>query len=62
MTSRKLITGEDELSSLAIGTKVADALVKILRQIQTRPRYIIAKVFSPHTNLILECTSSTDCM
>ncbi|GAB1199131.1 hypothetical protein APSETT444_008476 [Aspergillus pseudonomiae] len=44
MTSRKLITGDSELSSLAIGTKVASALVSVLRQIQVRPRYIIAKV------------------
>jgi uncharacterized protein YgbK (DUF1537 family) len=44
MTSRKLITGQDELSSLAIGAKVAEALVRVLQQIQVRPRYIIAKV------------------
>ncbi|KAB8274317.1 hypothetical protein BDV30DRAFT_209245 [Aspergillus minisclerotigenes] len=43
MTSRKLITGDSELSSLAIGTNVASALVSVLRQIQVRPRYIIAK-------------------
>lgn len=44
MTSRKLITGDDELSSLAIGTKVAEALVSVLQGIQERPRYIITKV------------------
>ncbi|PKX93797.1 uncharacterized protein P174DRAFT_441047 [Aspergillus novofumigatus IBT 16806] len=43
MTSRKLITGQDELDSLAIGARVAEALVKVLQQIQVRPRYIIAK-------------------
>ncbi|RHZ47107.1 uncharacterized protein CDV56_100400 [Aspergillus thermomutatus] len=43
MTSRKLITGRDELSSLAIGAKVAEALVQVLQLIQVRPRYIIAK-------------------
>ncbi|KAL1988548.1 hypothetical protein VTN96DRAFT_8943 [Rasamsonia emersonii] len=43
MTSRKLITGDDELSSLAIGTKVAEALVSVLQGIQERPRYIITK-------------------
>ncbi|KAE8360117.1 hypothetical protein BDV27DRAFT_44925 [Aspergillus caelatus] len=43
MTSRKLITGDSELSSLAIGTNVASALVSVLRKIQIRPRYIIAK-------------------
>ncbi|PKY09110.1 hypothetical protein P168DRAFT_332706 [Aspergillus campestris IBT 28561] len=43
MTSRTLITGEDELSSLAIGSKVADALVGVLRGVEVRPRYIITK-------------------
>lgn len=43
MTSRKLITGDNELSSLAIGTSVAQALVQVLQRIQVRPRYIIAK-------------------
>ncbi|RHZ59850.1 hypothetical protein CDV55_106099 [Aspergillus turcosus] len=43
MTSRKLITGRDELSSLAIGAKVAEALVRVLQLIEVRPRYIIAK-------------------
>lgn len=44
MTSRKLITGSDELSSLKIGSVVAEALVSVLQQIEVRPRYIIAKV------------------
>jgi hypothetical protein len=44
MTSRKLITGADELSSLKIGSVVAEALVSVLQQIDVRPRYIIAKV------------------
>ncbi|KAL4948670.1 hypothetical protein BDW69DRAFT_176033 [Aspergillus filifer] len=43
MTSRALITGGDELSSLAIGSKVAEALVRVLEGIEVRPRYIIAK-------------------
>jgi hypothetical protein len=46
MTSRKLITGQDELDSLAIGARVAEALVRVLQLIQVRPRYIIAKVRS----------------
>lgn len=46
MTSRELVTGDDELSSLAIGATVAEALVRISRGIEVRPRYIIAKVFS----------------
>ena len=44
MTSRKLITGKDGISSLDIGSKVAEVLVKILQKIEVRPRYIIAKV------------------
>ncbi|KAJ5925955.1 hypothetical protein N7454_007465 [Penicillium verhagenii] len=43
MTSRKLITGKDELSSLSIGAVVAEALVNVLRRIEVRPRYIVAK-------------------
>lgn len=43
MTSRKLITGSDELSSLKIGSVVASALVLFLRMLIPRPRYIIAK-------------------
>ncbi|OJJ63863.1 hypothetical protein ASPSYDRAFT_83906 [Aspergillus sydowii CBS 593.65] len=43
MTSRALITGGDELSSLAIGSRVAEALVKVLQGVEVRPRYIIAK-------------------
>ncbi|KAJ6111076.1 hypothetical protein N7486_003311 [Penicillium sp. IBT 16267x] len=43
MTSRKLITGKDELSSLSIGAAVAEALVSVLQRIEVRPRYIIAK-------------------
>ncbi|GIZ41881.1 hypothetical protein CKM354_000517000 [Cercospora kikuchii] len=43
MTSRKLITGSDELSSLKIGNVVAAALVSFLRCLIPRPRYIIAK-------------------
>jgi len=44
MTSRKLITGADEVSSLKIGGVVASALVTFLRLLKPRPRYIIAKV------------------
>ncbi|KAK6378880.1 hypothetical protein LTS17_006583 [Exophiala oligosperma] len=43
MTSRKLITGHDERSSLAIGSVIAKALVLFLRLLNPRPRYIIAK-------------------
>lgn len=44
MTSRELVKGHDALSSLGIGGSVAAALVEIIQQISTRPRYIIAKV------------------
>lgn len=40
MTSRELITGDDHLVT---GSKIAKALVQIVEQISTRPRYIIAK-------------------
>lgn len=43
MTSRKLITGQDALISLQIGSKVAQALVDIIEKIETKPRYLIAK-------------------
>ena len=43
MTSRDLITGKDEHESLNIGSVVAKSLVRILQQLKTRPRYVIAK-------------------
>lgn len=43
MTSRTLLKGDDALSSLNIGSKVAKALVQLMLGIQVRPRYIIAK-------------------
>jgi uncharacterized protein YgbK (DUF1537 family) len=43
MTSRDLILGEDERSSLDIGSVIAAALVSFLVRLQTKPRYIIAK-------------------
>jgi hypothetical protein len=47
MTSRKLLVGKDALSSLRIGSVVADALVRVVQNINIRPRYIIAKVLFP---------------
>lgn len=44
MTSRELVTGEDEASSLDIGSKVAEALVNFLTSLKVKPRYIISKV------------------
>jgi uncharacterized protein YgbK (DUF1537 family) len=43
MTSRKLITGADEASSLDIGSIVAKSLVSFLTRLKTKPRYVIAK-------------------
>lgn len=43
MTSRELVTGVDALSSLNIGSVVAAALVRVVRDIEVRPRYIVAK-------------------
>ncbi|KAL4794061.1 NADP-dependent oxidoreductase domain-containing protein [Aspergillus venezuelensis] len=43
MTSRDLITGNDGLSSLKIGSTVAAVLVSFLRLLIPEPRYVIAK-------------------
>lgn len=43
MTSRQLVKGTDALSSLSIGSRVAQALVALMEGINVRPRYIIAK-------------------
>lgn len=53
MTSRKIITGTDERSSLNIGTVVANALVLFLRMLNPRPRYIIAKVYQSRNVFIV---------
>jgi uncharacterized protein YgbK (DUF1537 family) len=42
-TSRRLVTGADAEGSLAIGRRVSDGLVAIVRAISTRPRYLLAK-------------------
>ena len=43
MTSRKLIVGGDQLSSLKIGGVVAESLVQFLKMVTAKPRYVIAK-------------------
>ncbi|KAG0650354.1 L-threonate dehydrogenase [Hyphodiscus hymeniophilus] len=43
MTSRDLVVGEDAISSLSIGGLIAASLVNVMRNIDVRPRYIIAK-------------------
>lgn len=42
-TSRRLITGADAVSSLAIGQQVSASLVAIVQGLGVRPRYLIAK-------------------
>jgi len=42
-TSRELVTGKDDETSLSIGRQVSQALVKIVRSVSVRPRYILAK-------------------
>ncbi|XP_010459440.1 PREDICTED: uncharacterized protein LOC104740519 [Camelina sativa] len=43
MSSRELITGKTSSESLDINSKVSSALVEVVSQITTRPRYILAK-------------------
>ncbi|KAJ6793144.1 Uncharacterized protein M6B38_111235 [Iris pallida] len=43
VTSRQLITGKSPSESLEINYKVSSALVEIVRRINARPRYILAK-------------------
>ena len=42
-TSRTLVTGNGAEASLAIGNQVSEALVELLRGIEAKPRYLIAK-------------------
>lgn len=42
-TSRRLITGSDAVSSLAIGQRVSASLVTLVQGLGVRPRYLIAK-------------------
>lgn len=42
-TSRRLVTGDDAVSSLAIGQRVSASLVAIVQGLGVRPRYLIAK-------------------
>ena len=42
-TSRQLVSGDNAVSSLAIGNRVSESLIEIVRGIKTRPRYLIAK-------------------
>jgi uncharacterized protein YgbK (DUF1537 family) len=42
-TSRKLITGENAESSLAIGGTISDSLIEVVKNITVQPRYLVAK-------------------
>ena len=42
-TSRNLITGDDAASSLVIGNRVSESLVRVVQGLNAAPRYIIAK-------------------
>jgi uncharacterized protein YgbK (DUF1537 family) len=42
-TSRELVTGRDAKSSLQIGQSVSDGIVEIIRLIQQKPAWVIAK-------------------
>jgi uncharacterized protein YgbK (DUF1537 family) len=42
-TSRQLVSAESAESSLAIGRVVSESLVAIVRQLERRPRYLLAK-------------------
>ena len=42
-TSRRLVVGDDEVSSLRIGQRVSEALVAIVQGISTQPAWVIAK-------------------
>ena len=42
-TSRRLVTGDDAVTSLAIGQRVSASLVALVQGLGVRPRYLIAK-------------------
>lgn len=42
-TSRKLVVGSDATSNLEIGKRVSDSLIHLVRSLDTRPRFLIAK-------------------
>jgi uncharacterized protein YgbK (DUF1537 family) len=42
-TSRRLVTGSDAVSSLAIGQRISASLVALVQGLGARPRYLIAK-------------------
>lgn len=42
-TSRQVISGVDARESLLIGQRISEGLVRILRGLKVRPRYLVAK-------------------
>jgi uncharacterized protein YgbK (DUF1537 family) len=42
-TGRRLVAGKDSKSSLQIGQRISEGLIRIVQRIQTAPRYILAK-------------------
>ena len=42
-TSRKLVTGVDDWTNLAIGQRVSDSLIRIVQGLNCQPRYLVAK-------------------
>ena len=42
-TTRRLVSGDDAESNLAIGRKISTGLIDIVRSLSERPRYLVAK-------------------
>jgi uncharacterized protein YgbK (DUF1537 family) len=42
-TSRRFVGGDNPAGSLAIGQRISDALVELVRRLEVRPRYLVAK-------------------
>ena len=42
-TSRKLVTGRSAAESLKIGRRISDALVELVRRVEVRPAWLVAK-------------------
>ena len=48
-TSRKLITSDDKKRSLEMGNIVSDVLIDIVKDVDVKPKYVIAKVSQHHS-------------
>lgn len=58
-TSRRLVTGDDAVTSLAIGQRVSASLVAIVQGLGVRPRYLIAGAGSPSSDLATQALGSS---